>query len=481
MADTNGSSPPVLKCKKKKKSVKTRNLVRSGKQPQRKALRSSERSSQYGTRDLKKKGKSKKTGKDEGLDIVPDDCDEDEEPTSSPTAVPTFTMAPTSLDVCKALENNEIITTESSIEVTFRYNMIRKNTVDSADAIKTVSDFIQKALAGSLLGCASGEVFTNGNARILLDEDTYIVGVGPGRPSPINYDHRSLQVKSLQTGGSGSVNPNVGCSSAIQGQQTAGTSCDAVDDSVTVYLVPDSPESSASSATDDTLTAIRNMMNNQANAVMAANNGIQGLLFVGQPGTSSNIPPNPGRIEGNSESPASGLSPAGVGLVVGSCALIAIIAFVALRRRRVTQFRTSTQYEDDDVELFSKTIALYSKSDEAATDVMSNASSNWRRARSAHVLGEGDSVSPGDTGSIIDDLRLAESRSLYGMSPHSAGLEEDLLSRDSHDVHRCQSATCEVCAQQRNLVFIPSDAPEGYLSVRSPAERSYHSNDTVHL
>jgi hypothetical protein len=119
-------------------------------------------------------------------------------PTDAPTAAPTYSSAPTispkptyNKKACKALENNEPPSkTALSVEVIFRYNMIRKKTVASADAIKTVSDFIQKELAGALLGCPSSSVFTNGNARTLIESDTYILGVGPGR---LNQDFDTNQ------------------------------------------------------------------------------------------------------------------------------------------------------------------------------------------------------------------------------------------------------------------------------------------------
>ena len=148
----------------------------------------------------------------------------------------------------------------------------------------------------------------------------------------------------------------------------------------------------------------------------------------------------------------------------------------------MTQYRTKTSIEEDNVSLFSKTIDLYSTIPHGDTDTeaMSTASSNWRRARNGHVVGEGDSVSPaGDTGSIMDDLREAESKSLYGSPIRSRGLYDD--SRDGHDVHHCQSVTCDICAQRKAPIFVPSDSPEGYLSMRSPSNRNYQSNDTVAL
>jgi len=435
----------------------------------------------------KKKGKNNTGGGGKDGGWCPGQVDGNQSPTHAPNA-PTISPKPSyNKKACQALENNEPPEkTSVSVEVIFRYNMIRKKTVAAADAIKTVSDFIQRELAGALLGCPSSMVFTTGNVRTLLEHDTHILAIGPGRVKTNgNENHRSLQVgtvTSFEQSGSGSVNPNVACSSNIQGLQSAATNCEAVDDSVTVYLVPNSASSSPTSATDDTLSAIRNLMNNQGSAIMASNNGIQGLLFLGKPGSTDNVYNPPPRIEGNTNpSSSSRLSGAGKGLIIGSCLLLLIIAIVAIRRRRVTQYRTKTAYEEDDVSLFSKTIELYSKIPHGDTDTVSTTSSNWRRARGAHVMGEGDSVSPHDTGSIMDDLRDAESRSLYVSSPRSGGLDDDLLSRDSHDVHRCQSATCDVCAQRRGLVFVPTSSPESYRSIRSPDRRSYQPHDTVHL
>lgn len=435
----------------------------------------------------KKKGKNiDGNGSGNGLDggWCPSDASSAPTGAPSPSSAPSISPKPTPKRACKALDNNEPTPkTNSSVEVIFRYNMIRKKSVPAVDAIKTVSDFIQKELAGALLHCPSSSVFTSGNMRTLIDSDTYILGIGPGRLNQGgDRNRRSLQVESFEKSGSGSLNMNVACSSKIQGIQTAATNCDTVDDSVTVYMVPNSPESSPSTATDDTLTAIRTLMDTQAGAIFAASNGIQGLLFLGQPGGSTSEGISPPRIQGNSNaSTSSGLSGAGVGLIIGSCILLLVIAIVAVRRRRVTQYKTRTAYEEDDVPIFSKSMDLYSKTPYGDTETVSTTSSNWRRARSAHVMGEGDSVSPMDTGCIMDDLRETESRSLYGSTPRSGGLDDELLSQDSHDVHRCQSATCDVCAQRRGLVFVSTDSPESYMSIRSPARRSYQSHDTVHL
>ena len=85
--------------------------------------------------------------------------------------------------------------------------------------------------------------------------------------------------------------------------------------------------------------------------------------------------------------------------------------------------------------------------------------------RNVHVVGEADSIYSGWT----------------GYTHHEKGAEE-LGAHELGDVHKCSSATCEVCEQRRQqgIQFIPTGSPAIH-QIPSDASREYVADDTVEL
>ena len=84
-------------------------------------------------------------------------------------------------------------------------------------------------------------------------------------------------------------------------------------------------------------------------------------------------------------------------------------------------------------------------------------------ARNVHVVGEADSIFSGWTGYTAKDKNEADRF-------------------DRGDVHKCSSATCEVCEQRRQqgIQFIPTGSPIRP-KLPSDSSRDYMADDTVEL
>jgi hypothetical protein len=116
----------------------------------------------------------------------------------------------------------------------------------------------------------------------------------------------------------------------------------------------------------------------------------------------------------------------------------------------------------------------------------------YARRRLAKELNETYALDTANSpGRFTDDDSMMDSR--YGMYPEGKTENMILGTRDiHHDVHRCASATCNLCeARRRNgLTFLPASGPAGQRPpnlVPSPtpmtenASRSYGVDDTVEL
>ncbi len=84
--------------------------------------------------------------------------------------------------------------------------------------------------------------------------------------------------------------------------------------------------------------------------------------------------------------------------------------------------------------------------------------------RNVHVVGEADSIFSGWT----------------GYTPHMR--TDDDMDAHERDVHKCSSATCEVCEakRQQGIQFIPTGSPARQ-HIPLDASREYVSDDTVEL
>ena len=190
-----------------------------------------------------------------------------------------------------------------------------------------------------------------------------------------------------------------------------------------------------------------------------------------------------------------GVSAMGGVLIATGSIITLLFVFAASRKRKHHRLQRVEQVIEDDESIFGKSF-------DHGTDIASNGSNAWRQERGAHILGEDDSVNSVDFDGddIMGDLKMAESRRLYGMGSRGNPLgpqENDLGRRgDSLNVHSCTSATCPICTRSDQPTFINSDLlspieEDSREEATTPCysdtvdmdvtERLYKSPDTVQL
>ena len=162
---------------------------------------------------------------------------------------------------------------------------------------------------------------------------------------------------------------------------------------------------------------------------------------------------------GNSElelQDGSATTPMVIGAVAGGLAFILLLVLLARRSNdndedRISHLKLEEDDEDALLREYASTGSMRSDEDRYET-------------RNVHVVGEADSVFSGWTG------YTKNGRSGEDMDAHQG------------DVHKCSSATCEVCEQRRQqgIQFIPTSS---FLVPHLPydTERQYLADDTVLL
>jgi hypothetical protein len=111
--------------------------------------------------------------------------------------------------------------------------------------------------------------------------------------------------------------------------------------------------------------------------------------------------------------------------------------------------------------------------DDDSTYAKGSSEEDSHQERNVHVVGEADSVFSGWTGYTGDRDR--------------GGLHSDGGSQSNtpqyQDVHKCSSATCELCEAKRRsgLQFVPTKMPSHSSHLPSNSSRRYLTQDTVHL
>lgn len=166
-----------------------------------------------------------------------------------------------------------------------------------------------------------------------------------------------------------------------------------------------------------------------------------------------NIQPDDGRLT----------AAAGVGIAIAVVAVIVCALFTVRRQRRSMDPTTlesmkpiHTMDEDDQDDDVDATVPVSS--------------------RKAHILGEEDSLLSGEGGSTIRSRSLAV-----------GDADDDRHRSSSADVHKCSSATCEICERNRQsgVNFIPSSTvllpPSRQVGMPRDATRGYVADDTVML
>lgn len=160
-----------------------------------------------------------------------------------------------------------------------------------------------------------------------------------------------------------------------------------------------------------------------------------------------------------------------IGAATGLLALLLLLLLFVRRRSRYDDEEVShlKMDDDDDDDTFLKD---YAGSDDNSIP------RNEYQSRDIHIVGEGDSVISHWTG------YTRKSDGNYEMEYNKCGPVNGITT----DVHQCSSATCEICAKNRQagLSFVSTGANNEDLTTRSrslpsDASRDYPAEDTVEL
>jgi hypothetical protein len=145
-----------------------------------------------------------------------------------------------------------------------------------------------------------------------------------------------------------------------------------------------------------------------------------------------------------------------IGATAGGLAFVLLLVLLARRNRGDDEVSHLKLEEDENDDAFVR---------EFATTASSPSLDGDYEARNVHVVGETDSIFSGWTGYTARE-KSAEEMDMY----------------DKGDVHKCSSATCEVCEQRRQqgIQFIPTGSPIRP-QLPSDSSREYMADDTVEL
>ena len=140
-----------------------------------------------------------------------------------------------------------------------------------------------------------------------------------------------------------------------------------------------------------------------------------------------------------------------IGATAGGLAFLLLIVLL-VRRRTDSDEVTHSKLDEDEDDTFIKEFESNPSGDEGY------------ETRNVHVVGEADSIFSGWT----------------GYTNH--GKSRDEMDARESNVHKCSSATCEVCEarRQQGIQFIPTHSP-GRPKIPSDASREYLADDTVEL
>lgn len=142
-----------------------------------------------------------------------------------------------------------------------------------------------------------------------------------------------------------------------------------------------------------------------------------------------------------------------IAATAGGLAFVLLLVLLVRRRQAEDEVSHLKLEEDEGEDTFIR---------EFASTASSPSRDEAYERRNVHVVGEADSIFSGWT----------------GYTPREKSTEEDGYG----DVHKCSSATCEVCEQrrQRGIQFIPTGSP-ARPQLPSDSSRDYVADDTVEL
>jgi hypothetical protein len=224
---------------------------------------------------------------------------------------------------------------------------------------------------------------------------------------------------------------------------------------------------------------------------------IEGIEDTFDPCTTISITPLPpvdngggvSAVRGSDVQPVTRVSAAAVvGLALAALFLLMAVVFAARRKQRekfINKHHSLDDYDDSTYLKDDYDRSSYKSDLEGAASRSTIPAPFATPPRQTHILGEADSlISSWDgftpTRPVQSDLPLARSQRDLQVE---AGISEP---HAGQDVHKCSSATCEICEadRQAGLQFIPAGMPSHSYDREIPSNsssREYISKDTVDL
>jgi len=321
---------------------------------------------------------------------------------------------------------------------TYEYQMVYLSNSDENELLNDVDEKLQEILSNALIWCGDSD---NSNRRMSVLSRRALIAEADKVIDGISLNNLDAEV------------PNKQCSVPVDN----GNECKVFQGDFTAYVrtgVNGQGIVTRENALAIILEEIKGAMDEDELVVIT--NAEKFVFGGGAESSSANSDFSLlGEQESNPKAKNNNITVLGGGIVGLTVCVILVFLFAATRKREHHNTKRVEQVIDDDESIFGKSVGR-------GTDVMSNGSSDWKYERGAHVFGEGDSVYSGHDGDdIVNDIKKAERRRLYGMGSRGTQLgpgEDNLGARgDSLDVHNCTSATCPICTGAKAPTFVNSD------------------------
>ena len=377
-------------------------------------------------------------------------------PTQTPSANDTSTTNPVSArEVCQYLELNDTITITENVEVvSFDYEVETLDVADISALLIDLERYITDLAAPEALKCDEKPI-----------RDTTFHEIVGMIDSPID-----------------TVDNDVSCSSGV----SQGNACWPINGAVSLYLQNDA-QSSRKLASDggdvesvtaqEVLAIIKElMMSGDLNDIHP---DVVNVLFIGTRDNNNDNGESPGFAveEGNTSDGDNMISGLGISIACIAAALVAILAFLVVRRRsRENDVSYVKKGEEEDFEDGPRNFDFNT----VATSIPDE---KFRRV--AHIIGEADSQYDGDQSHYGSPHRthntLSEESDASCILPNSDNLNRV---HSSMNVHKCTSATCEICNRRKGagVQFLSTNTiSSGGLSNSLSGTKSTGSSGVVHL
>ncbi len=376
-------------------------------------------------------------------------------PTQTPSANFTDNNPLSAREVCQYLEFNDTVTITENVEVvSFDYEVETLDVKDISALLIDLERYITDLAAPEALKC-DDEAISNTTFH-------EIVGM---IDSPID-----------------TVDNDVPCASGI----SQGNACWPINGAVSLYLQNDAQSSRrlASDGEDvesvtsqEVLAIIKDlMMNGDLNDIHP---DIVNVVFIGTRDSNNDNIESPGLVveEDNTSEADNMISGLGISIACIAAALVAILAFLVVRRRsRENDVSYVKKDEEEDFEDGSRNFDFNT----VATSIPDE---KFRRV--AHIIGEADSQYDGDQSLYGTPHRthntLSEESDTSCILPNAENLNRV---HSSMNVHKCTSATCEICNRRKGggVQFLSTNTlSSSGLSNSFSGTKSTGSSGVVHL